>query len=70
MLASVPSWLDIADAAAILTLLVFGVGLWWVSQLYEKIGASIAEGNNGVMNMSAVTNIMQSYRFMYLTMAW
>jgi hypothetical protein len=68
MLASRPSsWLDVADALSVFDLLLFGLGLRWVSHLYEKIRDSIAEG---ISPMSAVTNIMASYRFMYLATGW
>ena len=68
MLATRPSsWLENADALAVINLAIFGIGLWWVSQLYEKIGASIAEGGTP---LSAATQIMASYRYMYLTIGW
>ena len=68
MLATRPSsWLENADALAAINLVVFGIGLWWVSQLYEKIGASIAEGGTP---LSAATKIMASYRYMYLAIGW
>ena len=68
MLATRPSsWLENADALAVINLAIFGIGLWWVSQLYEKIGASIAGGGTP---LSAATQIMASYRYMYLTIGW
>lgn len=60
-------WLDIFDATASMNLVVFGLGLWWVTKLYDKVGAPKSEA---VVDMSIVTEIMQSYRFMYLATGW
>ena len=67
MLESRPSsWLDIADVVADVNLVAFGIGLWWVSKLYEKIAAD----NNDKVDMSVVANIFRSYNIMYLATGW
>ena len=67
MLESRPSsWLDIADVVADINLVAFGIGLWWVSKLYEKIAAD----NNDKVDMSVVANIFRSYNIMYLATGW
>jgi galactitol-specific phosphotransferase system IIB component len=77
MLASRPSsWLDVAYAVSSMNLVAFGLGLWWVTKLYEKIGSSASnntdgkEGTVAAVDMSVVTNVMSTYRFMYLATAW
>jgi hypothetical protein len=61
-------WLDIFDATASMNLVVFGLGLWWVTKLYDKMGAP--KSTEAAVDMSIVTEIMQSYRFMYLATGW
>lgn len=63
------SRLDVANAVSSINLVAFGLGLWWVTRLYEKIGVSGKEGAVAV-DMTVVTNVMSTYRFMYLATAW
>ena len=77
MLASRPSsWLDVADAVSSINLVAFGLGLWWVTRLYDKNGSSISyidtddKEEKVVVDMSVVTNVMSTYRIMYLATGW
>ena len=61
------SWIvDFADVASSLNILLFGIGLFWVTKLYEKISTS----SSSTADMSLATQIMGTYQIMYQATGW
>jgi len=64
------SWVvDFADVASSMNILLFGIGLFWVTKLYEKIGSS-SSSTAGSTDMSLATQIMGTYQIMYQATGW
>ena len=63
------SWVDFADVASSINILLFGIGLFWVTKLYEKIDTSSSPTAGGA-DMSLATQIMGTYQTMYSLTGW
>ena len=64
------SWVDFADVASSLNILLFGIGLFWVTKLYEQISTSSSSTAGSATDISLATQIMGTYQIMYQATGW